>query len=195
MTTRKGKGASVFACRLKSVISLLTAILFFTSIYLAPSALAITLGEIEPEKVRGSTRENIEKEEKFLKSDVDVSEHSQADNTDEKNPRLVCLLSVIMPGGGHFYINQDAKGLSFCIAAGIGYTATGYFLIKASLADRGSREYKNYLLMTGFLFFMTLIVHFVGIIEAYNDADELNKKNLFGKNTDNPYGTKIVYEK
>lgn len=195
MIITKGKGTIVFLCRLRSVISLLTAILFFTSIYLAPSVSAITLGEIESETVRGSTRENISKEERPIKPDVDVSGNSQAEyNSDEKNPRLVCLLSVIMPGGGHFYINQDAKGLSFCIAAGIGYTATGYFLIKASLADRGSREYKNYLLMTGFLFFMTLIVHFVGIVEAYSDADELGKKNLFGKNTDNPYGTKITYE-
>ena len=112
------------------------------------------------------------------------------------NPRLVCLLSVIMPGGGHFYLNQDAKGLSFCIAAGIGYTATGYFLIKASFSDTGSTEYKNYLLMTGFLFFMTLIIHFVGIVEAYSDADEINKRKLFGSDndSDNPYVTKVVFE-
>ncbi|MFA5518312.1 MAG: hypothetical protein WDA74_03575 [Spirochaetota bacterium] len=195
MTIIKGKGIIVIACRLKSVISVLTAIFFFTSIYLAPSASAITLGEIKPETGR-STKENISNEERVVKPDADAPVNPQAeDDTDIKNPRLVCLLSVIMPGGGHFYINQDAKGLSFCIAAGIGYTATGYFLIKASLADRGSREYKNYLLMTGFLFFMTLIVHFVGIVEAYSDADELGKKNLFGSNADNPYGTKIIYEK
>lgn len=183
------------SCRLKSVISVLTATLFFISIYLAPSVSAITLGEIESDKISESENKNISKEENLLTPDKDIYVTPQSEEiSDEKNPRLVCLLSVIMPGGGHFYINQDAKGLSFCIAAGIGYTATGYFLIKASLANKGSREYKNYLLMTGFLFFMTLIVHFVGIVEAYSDADELNRKNLFGKDIDNPYGTKVVYE-
>lgn len=184
-------------CRLKSVISVLTATFFFISIYIAPSVSAITLGEIKSEKERESAVENISKGKNLSKPDNNITLKPQSvDTPDEKNPRLVCLLSVIMPGGGHFYLNQDAKGLSFCIAAGLGYTATGYFLIKASLADTGSRKYKNYLLMTGFLFFMTLIVHFVGIVEAYSDADELNRKNLFGRDrdSDNPYITSIIYE-
>lgn len=187
----------MIACRLKSVISVLTATFFFISIYLSPSVSAITLGEIESGKRDGSSVENLIQEEKLIKPDKDLTAKPQSeDKRDEKNPRLVCLLSVIMPGGGHFFLNQDAKGLSFCIAAGIGYTATGYFLIKASLADTGTRKYKNYLLMTGFLFFMTLIVHFVGIVEAYSDADKLNRKNLFGsdRDSDNPYTTRIVYE-
>jgi hypothetical protein len=60
------------------------------------------------------------------------------------------------------------------------------------LADRGSVAYKNYLLLTGFFFFITLIIHFVGIIEAYSDADELNKKNLF--NDGNLYPTDVIKE-
>lgn len=181
----------------RSMVSMFTAFIFFISIYLAPSLSAITLGEIKPD---GGTKPSVEDKtpvegKNTIKTDPVIDPPPGAVR-DEINPRLVCLLSVVMPGGGHFYLNQDAKGLSFCIAAGIGYTATGYFLIKTTFSDMGSREHKNYLLMTGFLFFMTLIIHFVAIVEAYSDADELNKKNLFGgdKNSDNPYVTKVFFE-
>ena len=181
----------------RSIIALFTALIFFMSIYIAPSLSAMTLGEIKPE---GGTKPEIEHKapadkKSDLKADTPIDPPAVTVQ-DDINPRLVCLLSVVMPGGGHFYLNQDAKGLSFCIAAGMGYTATGYFLIKTTFSDMGSREYKNYLLMTGFLFFMTLIIHFVAIVEAYSDADELNKKNLFGKddNSDNPYITKVIIE-
>ncbi len=176
--------------------SLFTALIFFMSIYFVPSLTAITLGEIKPDNGSKVVEEKIPPEEKsVLKNDLPRDTPTPPSENDI-NPRLVCLLSVIMPGGGHFYLNQDAKGLSFCIAAGMGYTATGYFLIKATFSDTGSREHKNYLLMTGFLFFMTLIIHFVAIVEAYSDADELNKKNLFGKDkeSDNPYITKVIFE-
>lgn len=178
-------------------ISLFTAVIFFMSIYFIPSLSAITLGEIKPDNgSKPAIEEKIPSGEiSGLKSDLPQGPPAVPPE-DDINPRLVCLLSVIMPGGGHFYLNQDAKGLSFCIAAGMGYTATGYFLIKTTFSDMGSREHKNYLLMTGFLFFMTLIIHFVAIVEAYSDADELNKKNLFGKDkeSDNPYITKVIFE-
>ncbi len=183
-------------CSKGSVISLVTASLFFFSFYLTPTLSAITLGELEAEKTNEHQIEKSEKSANTSNSDSITPGSRTVVAKEEMNPRLVCLLSVIMPGGGHFYLNQDAKGLSFCIAAGIGYTATGYFLIKASFSDTGSTEYKNYLLMTGFLFFMTLIIHFVGIVEAYSDADEINKRKLFGSDndSDNPYVTKVVFE-
>lgn len=177
--------------------SLFTAFIFFMSIYFLPSLSAITLGDIKPDNgSKTAVEEKVPAGEKSgLRNDLPQGTPT-VPQEDDINPRLVCLLSVIMPGGGHFYLNQDAKGLSFCIAAGMGYTATGYFLIKSTFSDMGSREYKNYLLMTGFLFFMTLIIHFVAIVEAYSDADELNKKNLFGKDkeSDNPYITKVIFE-
>jgi hypothetical protein len=190
------KSINIFISRKGSVISLFTAALFFLSFYLTPTLSAITLGELEVEKAKDEQIEKTEKSETTSNPDTITPGASPVVTKGEMNPRLVCLLSVIMPGGGHFYLNQDAKGLSFCIAAGIGYTATGYFLIKASFSDTGSTEYKNYLLMAGFLFFMTLIIHFVGVIEAYSDADEINKRKLFGSNndSDNPYVTKVVFE-
>lgn len=89
-------------------------------------------------------------------------------------------------------MNNDVKGIGFCLAAGIGYTATGFFMVKTMLSDTGTTAYKNYLLLTGFLLFITLIVHFVGIIEAYSDAEEMNKQKLFGNDDNNPYITEFV---
>ncbi len=186
---------------MKKSISLLTALIFFFSIYLVPSVTAITLGEIKPDKEdikpvkktdEGKAPEKKEpvKEKKPEKNEQKI----ESEKNEQVNPRLVCLLSVIMPGGGHFYLNKDLKGVGFCLAAGIGYTATGYFLFKTTMADIGSVAFKNYVLLTGFLFFITFIVHFVGIIEAYSDAEEINKKNLFGSNKNDPYITKIIYK-
>ncbi len=185
---------------MKKTISVTTIIIFLMSIYLVPAVSAITLGEIKPDKT-GSDTDNkksgtdisdrklpIEKKEEKPR----IKEESSENKIDEVNPRLVCLLSVVMPGGGHFYLNNDIKGTGFCLAAGIGYTATGFFMIKTMLAERGSVAYKNYILLTGFLFFITIVIHFVGIIEAYSDADQMNKEKLFGNGDNDPYITKFV---
>ncbi len=185
---------------MKKTLTIFTVILFVSSIYIFPAAEAITLGEIKSES---GTSKAAEQDKKVPAKTDEISQEKKGEATSEKqkelkkevNPRLVCLLSVIMPGGGHFYMNNDAKGMSFCLAAGIGYTVTGFFMIKTMLADRGSVAYKNYLLLTGFVFFITLIIHFVGIIEAYSDADELNKKNLFESGLDDPYSVNIIHEK
>jgi len=168
------------------ILTVLFLKLFILSIYVLPAANAVTLGEIKERDYTNS----IEKKNVQLKRENpdDMNNRKKA-----PNPRLVCLLSVIMPGGGHFYLNNDSKGMGFCLSAGIGYTATGYFLVKTLMADVGSTEFKNYLLISGFLLFITLIVHFVGIIEAYDDADELNKKGIYGHNDpENPFNTKII---
>ena len=185
---------------MKKTISITTVIIFIMSFYFIPSVTAITLGEIKPDKesVKKSANPdmlNKKPEEKKAEKPPEKKEDTGKEKKDDEevNPRLVCLLSVIMPGGGHFYLNNDAKGISFCVAAGIGYTATGFFMIKTMLSETGSVAYKNYLLLTGFLFFITLIIHFVGIIEAYSDADNLNKEKLFGNEDNDPYVTELVF--
>jgi len=173
--------------------------------YFIPSVSAITLGEIKPDKkaeeaVKKADESPSDSSNKKIppndKKKVKESEKKEKlgkikDDKDLINPRLVCLLSVLMPGGGHFYLNNDVKGMGFCLAAGIGYTATGFFMVKTMLAEKGSAEYKNYMLLTGFLFFITLIIHIVGIIEAYTDAEEMNKEKLFKNNDDNPLITEF----
>lgn len=184
---------------MKKTVTLITVVMFVASIYILPSADAITLGEIKSENGASQVKKGGGEEDKKLpvKSDDTLKEGKGKSRPDKKevNPRLVCLLSAILPGGGHFYMNNDAKGMSFCLAAGAGYTVTGFFMVKTMLADRGSVGYKNYLLLTGFLFFITLVIHFVGIIEAYSDADEMNKKNLFESGGDDPYSFNIIVEK
>jgi len=179
----------------KKIISILIACIFTMSIYILPSASAITLGELRSGSETSTDKTKAPAEEAKVKPEEKTPKPELKEGKEDKkyiNPRLVCLLSVILPGGGHFYMNNDAKGLSFCLATGAGYTITGLFMIKTMLADRGSVAYKNYLLLTGFFFFITLIIHFVGIIEAYSDADELNKKNLF--NDGNLYPTDVIKE-
>lgn len=163
-----------------------------------PAVSAITLGELKPDKVENSSsKKNSEKEKVDKKISAEKEKekpHAKIpDVKDDKeliNPRLVCLLSLIVPGGGHFYLNRDGKGAGFCIAAGAGYTAAGYFMVKTTLAETGSVEYKNYLLLTCFISFISIIIHFVGIIEAYTDAEEINKKILSGEG--NPYSTEFI---
>lgn len=189
---------------MKKIISVATASVLFLSLYFIPSASAIKLGEIKPDK----KTENIKPDESHPaigkektaqsedpKKKVPEKKEIPREKPDDKekiNPRLVCLLSVLMPGGGHFYLNNDVKGMSFCLAAGIGYTATGFFMVKTMLAETGSAEYKNYLLLSGFFLFISLIIHIVGIIEAYTDAEEINKEKLFKNEKDNPLVTEFI---
>lgn len=194
---------------MKKTITLLVIMIFVSSIYALPSLSAITLGEIKSDKEADAVKKETvaddsvlikddknkkavvpEKENKKKADAVEKTADGDTKKTKEINPRLVCLLSVVMPGGGHFYLGNDTKGIAFCLAAGFGYTASGFFLIKTMLAETGSVQFRNYLLLTGFLFFITLIVHFVGIIEAYSDAEEINKKNLFN-GSDDPFETEV----
>ncbi len=187
---------------MKKTISFITILIFFMSIYFLPSVSAITLGEIKPEKQDGESVKKSNDAETMNKKNGEEKKPPGKEKTpddtksdkEEINPRLVCLLSVVMPGGGHFYLNNDVKGIGFCLAAGAGYTATGYFMVKTMLSDIGSVAFKNYLLLTGFLFFITIVIHFVGIIEAYSDADEMNKEKLFGNDENNPYITDVVFK-
>lgn len=191
---------------MKKTITLLVISIFFSSMYVLPSLSAITLGEIKSDKETETVKKDAVTDDSAIKKDDKAKkavtpekdkkkksvpeEKNSLKNKKEINPRLVCLLSVVMPGGGHFYLGNDTKGIAFCFAAGIGYTASGFFLVRTMLADTGSVQFRNYLLLTGFLFFITLIVHFVGIIEAYSDAEEINKRNLFN-GTDDPFETEV----
>ncbi len=185
---------------MNKTISVITILIFLMNIYFIPSLSAITLGEIKPDKQESESvksKTDSEKTDKPIPLEkkeerIPVENDKQENRFNEVNPRLVCLLSVIMPGGGHFYLNNDIKGTGFCLAAGIGYTATGFFMVKTMLAETGSVAYKNYILLTGFLFFITIVIHFVGIIEAYSDADQINREKLFGNGDDDPYITKFV---
>lgn len=111
----------------------------------------------------------------------------------EKDPRLACMLSLIVPGGGHIYLREDLKGISFCLFTGLGYASSGYYLYLALYGDLSQTEMKSKLIISGLLFVVSAIIHVVGIVEAYNDALEINEKRFYygESRSESPYVAKI----
>lgn len=113
----------------------------------------------------------------------------------DKDPRLACLLSLTIPGSGHIYLRKDLKGMGFCLAAGIGYTLTGYFIYKFYFGSGKNESSNKKMTVTGLILLSTLVVHVVSIIEAYSDGEKLTKKRIYDKGSlGNPYSGKIKKE-
>lgn len=106
-----------------------------------------------------------------------------------KDPRLACLMSLIIPGGGHIYLRRDLKGVGFCLLAGAAYGASGYYLYQAFRGGYEGTEKKSKMVIAGLFFVVAAIVHVVGVVEAYNDAIEINERDFYyGRNfSRNPY--------
>jgi TM2 domain-containing membrane protein YozV len=114
---------------------------------------------------------------------------------DKKDPRLACLLSVIIPGSGHIYLRRDLKGIGFCVATGSGYIATGVYAYKKFLGSGKDDSFKSKVIVTSLMFFVSTVLHVVGIVEAYADTEEINKKNEYYKRKlITPYSGDINYE-
>ncbi len=107
----------------------------------------------------------------------------------ERDPRLACMLSLIVPGGGHVYLRQDLKAVGFCLLTGMGYSFAAYYLYLGIVKTDSDTERKSRLIIAGLLFVVGAIVHVVGVVEAYNDAIEINEKQFYyGKNNStNPF--------
>ncbi len=105
----------------------------------------------------------------------------------ERDPRLACLLSLIIPGGGHIYLRSDLKGVGFCLFSATFYGLSGYYIYSAIKGDYAGTEKKSRMVISGLLFVVAAIVHVVGIVEAYNDAIEINEKRVF-------YGSSHILE-
>lgn len=114
----------------------------------------------------------------------------------QRDPRLACLLSLIIPGGGHIYLREDLKGAAFCILTGASYGTAAYYFYQAYKGDYEGSEKKSKLVIGGLFAMIGAIVHVVGIVEAYNDAVEINERNFYyGHNQlPTPYIAGIVYE-
>ncbi len=121
-----------------------------------------------------------------------VEKHPERQQPAGKDPRLACLLSLVIPGGGHIYLRRDLKGIGFCLAAGTGYTVTGYYLYRSFVQDKGA-DFKSKVIVSGLLFFISALIHVVGIVEAYSDAEEMNRRSFYGMNDpENPYTSRLV---
>lgn len=147
---------------------------FFTAhFYLIPSLYAVTVEEAAGKKERTAPHYYDE-----LGTKAQERRDSKA-VPQEKDPRLACMLSLIVPGGGHIYLRQDLKGISFCLLSVVGYSASGYYLYAGLFGNSSDTERKSMLIVSGLLFVIAAIVHVVGMVEAYNDAIEINEKRFY----------------
>jgi len=97
----------------------------------------------------------------------------------QRDPRLACLLSLIIPGGGHVYLRNDLKAAGFCLLTATAYSVSAYYLYVALIKTDSSTEKKSRLILSGLLFVVGALIHVVGIVEAYNDAIEINEKQFY----------------
>ncbi len=97
-----------------------------------------------------------------------------------KNPTQAALFSVFIPGSGHFYAGDPAKGLVFAALFGVGLWQTIDNLQLVS-DNSGGLIAKNE--TAGNLFGLaTLAAYGFGIQDAYNTAVTYNKKNYLTLN-------------
>jgi hypothetical protein len=105
-----------------------------------------------------------------------TTENVQKESAPYKDPRLACLLSFIIPGGGgQFYLRNDVKAVVFCLGVSIGYLASAYFLFTGFLPSTGG---SNFVIgaITGLV---GLVIHIVSMVESYNNAVEINEARFY----------------
>lgn len=104
---------------------------------------------------------------------------SEAPSQQDKDPRLACLLSIILPGGGHVYLRKDVKAVSFFALTSVLYASTGFFFYRALFAGASGAEMKSRLMIAGLMFAISAAIHAIGVVEAYNDAVDINEKKFY----------------
>lgn len=177
--------------RLLKKMSLFIILIFTMNFYILPSAYSVS---VEEQALRKGAEKQVSPEDEFDRKTParrDISRSAQ-----EKDPRLACLLSLIIPGGGEIYLKNDIKGIIFFALPVIGYSFAGYYLYSAFVDDVSGTEKKSRYLVSGLLLLVSVIMHIVGIVEAYNDAVEINEKNLYygSDKSKSPYIAKLLIE-
>ena len=173
--------------------------IFITNFHILPVVNAITIEEqaakSRMEKMMDQEKSKSGKAGKKKKIfQKEIEPRSDLMGRQKKDPRLACLLSLIIPGGGQIYLRKDLKGIGFCLAAGIGYSVTGYYIYYSFVQNPGT-DFRTKIIISGLLFFVSVLVHIVGIVEAYSDANEINKENYYGLDeTESPYVARLVVE-
>lgn len=155
-------------------MSLFVILIFILNIYILPSAYSVT---IEEQALRKSADKQTTADDEFDRKTPARRDYNRG--AQEKDPRLACLLSLIIPGGGEIYLKNDIKGIIFFALPVIGYSFAGYYLYQAFKDDVSETEKKSRYLISGLLLLVSVILQIVGIVEAYNDAIEINEKNFY----------------
>ena len=92
-------------------------------------------------------------------------------------------------------MRHDLKAVGFCLLTGMGYSFAAYYLYLGIVKTDSDTERKSRLIIAGLLFVVGAIVHVVGVVEAYNDAIEINEKQFYyGKNgSSSPFVATLEY--
>jgi hypothetical protein len=151
---------------------------FFAIIFIITSSTALfaisveSLTKPEDKTYQGQSSKTAQESEFAGK----VIEHQAKPKAPYKDPRLACLLSMLVPpgGGGHFYLRQDMKGVLFCLGVSVGYLASAYFIFLGFTNSSTS----SYVIGT-ISGLVGIIVHIVSMVEAYNDAIEINEAQYY----------------
>jgi hypothetical protein len=156
------------------VISFCMLITFSLHICGLPAVSALTVEEQAGKKAADTTAIT---EDEFVKKTQ--ARRGSSTGIPEKDPRLACLLSLVVPGGGQIYLKKDLKGIAFFSLTVAGYSAAAFYLYKAINQDYSGSEKKSKVVISGLFFLVGIIFHTVGIVEAYNDAIEINEKSFY----------------
>jgi hypothetical protein len=156
------------------IITLSILVIFSMNFYVLPSVFAVTVEEQAGKNAKDSISSG---DDEFVRKTP--ARRAAAGSAEEKDPRLACLLSLIIPGGGQIYLKKDLKGVAFFSLSVVGYSAAGYYLYKALAGDISGAEKKSKIVISGLFFLLGIIFHVVGIVEAYNDAIEINEKSYY----------------
>lgn len=171
------------------IVSVLIIIIFSTQMFILPSLYAITIEE-QAGKRTGTATANDEFNRKA------PARRMYSGGRDEKDPRLACLLSLIVPGGGQIYLKKDIKGIALFSLTVAGYSSAGYYLYKAYNDGAEGSEKKSKILISGLLFLVGVVFHVVGIVEAYNDTIEINKQKFYyGGYSQYPHIARLIKER
>ncbi len=177
------RSIKIIACFILSI--------FVLHLYIIPSAYSVTLEE--------QARKSTKNKPAFTDDDFTRKARSRRDlNVPErKDPRLACLLSLIIPGSGHIYLKDDIKGIAFFTLSVVGYAFAGYYAYAAYADNASGTEKKSNYIISALLLLVSVILHVVGIVEAYNDAIEINEKYFYygTKKSASPYIAKLTIEK
>jgi hypothetical protein len=172
------------------VFVMFLAVLFALHFHLVPAVYSITVEEQAGKKGEQAPAYADEFSQK-------VPERRDAKSRyQERDPRLACLLSLMLPGGGQIYLREDLKGAGFCLLTGAAYGASGYYLYQAFSGDYEGTEMKSKMVISGLFFVVGAIIHVVGIVEAYNNALEINQRSFYfgSSHSPSPYIAELIYE-
>ncbi len=185
------EGSSFRARKTVRMTAAFMAVMIAIAFPLVPSSFGITVEEQAGRREKAA-REYSDEFSRRVPERRDASPRAQ-----ERDPRLACLLSLLIPGGGHIYLREDLKGVGFCLLTGAAYGASGYYLYQAFQGDYSGNEKKSKLVVAGLFMVVGAIIHVVGIVEAYNDAIEINERSFYygaGRSL-SPYVAGLEYER